>query len=241
MALTDVKAITEPEVQRIIQEQPFQDIADFYLRAKPSRRTLQNLALVGALDELARVSGHHRGDIMQRVKELNLLKSRPKDDPNQFSFDFELKEYLQSTEDLTREEKLEAELSILKMDVTEHQLEQFRPMLDAMGVINSNELVGLRNKSEALIAGVRIATQTPPMRSGKRVVFVSLDDGHGVADATFFDEAQARASHILFNNRLLLIAGKTRRTGVNGISLMAENAWDLRTLWDQWVKEQKAS
>jgi error-prone DNA polymerase len=241
MALTDVKAITEPEVQRIIQEQPFQDIADFYVRAKPSRRTLQNLALVGALDELARVSGHHRGDIMQRVKELNLLKSRPKDDPNQFSFDFELKEYLQSTEDLTREEKLEAELSILKMDVTEHQLEQFRPMLDAMGVINSNELVGLRNKSEALIAGVRIATQTPPMRSGKRVVFVSLDDGHGVADATFFDEAQARASHILFNNRLLLIAGKTRRTGVNGISLMAENAWDLRTLWDQWVKEQKAS
>jgi error-prone DNA polymerase len=241
MALTDVKAITEPEVQRIVEEQPFQDIADFYVRAKPSRRTLQNLALVGALDELARVSGHHRGDIMQRVKELNLLKARPKDDPNQFSFDFELKEYLQNTEDLTREEKLQAELSILQMDVTEHQIEQFRPMLDAMGVINSNELVGLRNKSEALIAGVRIATQTPPMRSGKRVVFVSLDDGHGVADATFFDEAQARASQILFNNRLLLIAGKTRRTGVNGVSLMAENAWDLKTLWNQWLKEQKAS
>ena len=241
MALTDVKAITEPEVQRIVEEQPFQDIADFYVRAKPSRRTLQNLALVGALDELARVSGHHRGDIMQRVKELNLLKARPKDDPNQFSFDFELKEYLQNTEDLSREEKLQAELSILQMDVTEHQIEQYRPMLDAMGVINSNELVGLRNKSEALIAGVRIATQTPPMRSGKRVVFVSLDDGHGVADATFFDEAQARASQILFNNRLLLIAGKTRRTGVNGVSLMAENAWDLKALWNQWLKEQKAS
>jgi error-prone DNA polymerase len=241
MALTDVRAITEPEVQRIVEEQPFLDIADFYVRAKPSRRTLQNLALVGALDELARHSGHHRGDIMQRVKELNLLKVRPKEDPNQFSFDFELKEHLQNTVDLTREEKLEAELSILQMDVTEHQLEHFRPMLDAMGVINSNELVGLRNKSEALIAGVRIATQTPPMRSGKRVVFVSLDDGHGVADATFFDEAQARASQILFNNRLLLIAGKTRRTGVNGVSLMAENAWDLRTLWAQWLKEQKAS
>ena len=178
---------------------------------------------------------------MQRVKELNLLKARPKDDPNQFSFDFELKEYLQNTEDLSREEKLQAELSILQMDVTEHQIEQYRPMLDAMGVINSNELVGLRNKSEALIAGVRIATQTPPMRSGKRVVFVSLDDGHGVADATFFDEAQARASQILFNNRLLLIAGKTRRTGVNGVSLMAENAWDLKDLWNQWLKEQKAS
>jgi error-prone DNA polymerase len=78
------------------------------------------------------------------------------------------------------------------------------------------------------------------MRSGKRVVFISLDDGHGVADATFFDEAQARSSHILFNTRLLLIAGKTRRTGVNGVSVMAENAWSLRELWENWLNQQKA-
>ncbi|MEN9609016.1 MAG: hypothetical protein RLZZ06_947, partial [Actinomycetota bacterium] len=241
MALTDVKGVSEAEVKRIIAEQPYSDIADFYLRAKPSRRTLSNLALVGALDELAKHSGHNRGDIMQRVKELNLLKNRPKDDPNQFAFDFELREQLPRGEDLSKEQKLQAELEILKMDVTEHQIEQYRPMLDAMGVVHSNELLSLRNKSEVLIAGVRVATQTPPMRSGKRVVFISLDDGFGTADATFFDEAQARCSHILFNTRLLLIAGKTRRTGVNGVSLMAENAWDLRELWNEWSKRPELS
>ena len=240
MALTDVKGISEAEVQRIIEHQPYESIADFYLRAKPSRKTLNNLALVGALDELAQASGHHRGDVMQRVKELNLLKTRPKEDPNQEAFVFDLKEQLPRTEDLSKEEKLQAELEILKMDVTEHQIEQFRPMLDAMGVVHSSELVSLRNKSDVLIAGVRVATQTPPMRSGKRVVFLSLDDGHGTADATFFDEAQARASGILFNTRLLLIAGKTRRTGVNGVSIMAENAWSLRELWSQWLNQQKA-
>jgi error-prone DNA polymerase len=240
MALTDVKGISEPEVQRIIQEQPFKDIADFYMRAKPSRRTLKNLALIGALDELAKHSGHHRGDVMQRVQELNLLKNRPEQNPDQFTFDFDLREQLPRAEDLSKEEKLQAELSILKMDVTEHQLESFRPMLDAMGVVHSSEINTLRNKSEVLIAGVRVATQTPPMRSGKRVVFISLDDGHGVADATFFDEAQARSSHILFNTRLLLIAGKTRRTGVNGVSVMAENAWSLRELWENWLNQQKA-
>jgi error-prone DNA polymerase len=73
------------------------------------------------------------------------------------------------------------------------------------------------------------------------VVFISLDDGFGTADATFFDEAQARCSHILFNTRLLLIAGKTRRTGVNGVSLMAENAWDLRELWNEWSKRPELS
>ncbi|MFM6939267.1 MAG: OB-fold nucleic acid binding domain-containing protein, partial [Rhodoluna sp.] len=97
-------------------------------------------------------------------------------------------------------------------------------------------LGGHPNPGDENIAGVRVATQTPPMRSGKRVVFISLDDGTGCSDSTFFDEAQSRCSHILFNNRLLLISGKTRRTGVRGVSVMAENAWDLRELWAQWIK-----
>jgi len=235
LSLSDVKSISVTEVSRIVENQPFTDIADFYLRAKPNKRTLENLAKVGALDDLAAKTGHHRGDVMQRVKELTLLKQKPKIDENHFAFDFDQAEQLPNVADLSREEKLQAELSILNLDVTEHQLEKFRPMLEEMGVVHSSELVGLRNKSEVLIAGVRVATQTPPMRSGKRVVFVSLDDGHGCADATFFDEAQSRSSHILFNTRLLLIAGKTRRTGVNGVSVMAENAWSLKELWNQWL------
>ncbi|MFM6963851.1 MAG: hypothetical protein ACKOWJ_06305 [Micrococcales bacterium] len=111
-------------------------------------------------------------------------------------------------------------------------------MLDEMGVVRSSELANLRSKSDVLVAGVRVATQTPPMRSGKRVVFLSLDDGYGCSDATFFEDAQARCSHILFNTKLLLVAGKTRRTGVRGVSLMAENAWDLRDLWAQWQPKQ---
>jgi error-prone DNA polymerase len=111
-------------------------------------------------------------------------------------------------------------------------------MLDEMGVMRSDELVGLRSKTDVLVAGIRVATQTPPMRSGKRVVFVSLDDGSGCSDSTFFDEAQKRCSHILFNTKLLLISGKTRRTGVRGVSIMAENAWDLRELFSQWQQKQ---
>ena len=136
-------------------------------------------------------------------------------------------------------EQVANELEILHLDVTQHVLDQYRPMLDEMGVVNSSELVGLRNKSDVLVAGVRVATQTPPMRSGKRVVFITLDDGQGCSDATFFDEAQRRCSSLLFQNRLLLISGKTRRTGVRGVSVLAENAWDLRQLWLEW--EKKAS
>jgi error-prone DNA polymerase len=77
------------------------------------------------------------------------------------------------------------------------------------------------------------------MRSGKRVVFISLDDGSGVSDATFFDEAQQKCSHLLFNTKLMLIGGKVRRTGIKGVSIMAENAWRLDELWDQWQAKRK--
>ena len=117
------------------------------------------------------------------------------------------------------------ELDLLGMDVTDHQLTKYQPMLDQMGVVRASELVGLRSKTDVLVAGVRVATQSPPMRSGKRVVFITLDDGTGCSDATFFDQAQERSSHVLFNTKLMLVSGKTRRTGVKGVSVMAENAW----------------
>ncbi len=241
MSLTEVQGISETEVQRIIEEQPFASVADFYLRAKPSRRTLERLAMVGALDELAGVDRHTRGDIISRIRELNSVIKRPTIDPNQPMLDLEVIERMPTgNQDFSAEEKVQRELEILKMDVTQHALEEYREMLDEMGVIHSSELVSLRGKTDVLVAGVRVATQTPPMRSGKRVVFITLDDGYGCSDATFFDEAQQRCSQILFNNRLLVIAGKTRRTGVKGVSIMAENAWDLRELWQQWQAKKKA-
>jgi error-prone DNA polymerase len=107
-------------------------------------------------------------------------------------------------------------------------------MLDDLGVTRAADLRDHWNGTVVLVAGIRIATQTPPMRSGKRVVFVSVDDGTGCADATFFDEAQERAGQDLFGTKLLLIRGRTRRTGERGISLEAEDAWDLKALWRDW-------
>ena len=246
MALNEIQGVSEAELERIVAEQPFETITDFYQRAKPSRRTLERLALIGALDEVAKQTGEHtRGDIMARVRQLNAIKNKPVIDAAQPMLDFEafnalaLESMPTGNEEMSENERVQNELAFTRMDITQHQLEMYRPMLDEMGVVYSDELVGLRNKSDVLVAGVRVATQTPPMRSGKRVVFISLDDGHGCSDSTFFDEAQKRVSHMLFNTRLLVIAGKTRRTGIKGVSIMAENAWDIRELWKQWLAKRE--
>lgn len=241
MAITDLHGISNSEVSRIIKQAPYLDLADFYLRASPSRATLKRLALVGALDELAGGSNDHtRGDILERVRELTALKAKPKLDQNQPMLDFETKEKMPSGfAEVSKSSQIQAELDLLGMDITDHQLAKYQPMLDQMGVVRANELVSLRSKTDVLIAGVRVATQSPPMRSGKRVVFITLDDGTGCSDATFFDEAQSRASGVLFNTKLILISGKTRRTGVKGVSVMAENAWDLNQLWREYCQKNE--
>ncbi|NDC49008.1 MAG: DNA polymerase III subunit alpha, partial [Micrococcales bacterium] len=234
MSFVDLHSISEKEIDRIMENQPFRDITDVYLRAKPSRRTFENLAQIGALDSLAK--GGTRGDVLAKVRELNNIKKRINEDNSLFD---EVEILPQGNPEPSNQEKVETELNLLGMDITEHVLEKYRPMLDELGVVYSNELLDLRNKTNVLVAGVRVATQTPPMRSGKRVVFVSLDDGTGCSDATFFDEAQNRCSHLLFNTRMMLIAGKVRRTGPKGVSIMAENAWRLDELWEQWNQKAK--
>jgi error-prone DNA polymerase len=238
LSISEIAGISKPEIARIEAEQPFIDLVDFYQRARPSRRTLERLALIGALDSLAGIerfeAEQRRGDLMVRVRQISAKPARPID-LNQLSFDLNnLTELPVGNPGVSTNEQIQAELKITKLDITGHQLAQFQQMLDEMGVTRASELISLRGNTEVLVAGVRVATQTPPMRSGKRVVFISLDDGTGLADATFFDEAQRNSAQLIFQSRLLLISGKTRRTGVRGVSILAENAWDLRQLWQQY-------
>ena len=91
-----------------------------------------------------------------------------------------------------------------------------------------SELVNLPVGTEVLVAGVRRATHTPPMRSGKRVVFLSLDDGSGpVSNVVFFHDAQAAIGASVFRTHYALIRGRTRRTGARGVSVTGEQMWDL--------------
>ena len=85
-----------------------------------------------------------------------------------------------------------------------------------------------------------MATQTPPIRSGRRVVFVTLDDATGPVDATFFEEAQAGYAATVFHSWLLVIRGTVRRTGPRGISLLADGCWELPVLRELWETQGMA-
>ncbi|MBL8929744.1 MAG: DNA polymerase III subunit alpha [Kineosporiaceae bacterium] len=133
-------------------------------------------------------------------------------------------------------ERTRAELEILGLDVSRHVLDFYTPLLTELGVTRSRELLTRRSRSELLIAGVKVATQTPPIRSGRRVVFLTLDDATGPVDATFFEDVQGPYAATVFHSWLLVVRGVLRRTGHRGVSLRATGAWELPVLWEAWTE-----
>ena len=138
--------------------------------------------------------------------------------------------------EMTTLERMRAELEILGLDVSQHAVTPYASLLDALGVTRSRDLLRRRSRSELLVAGVKVATQTPPIRSGRRVVFLTLDDGTGPVDATFFEDAQGPYAATVFSSWLLLVRGELRRTGRRGVSLRATGAWDLPALHALWQR-----
>ncbi|MDO5740541.1 MAG: DNA polymerase III subunit alpha [Ornithinimicrobium sp.] len=138
--------------------------------------------------------------------------------------------------EMTEQEQLRAELEVLGMDVSSHVVTGFAPMLTDLGVTPSRDLLSRRNGSEVLVAGAKVATQTPPVRSGRRVVFLTLDDGTGPADATFFEDVQGPFASTIFHSWLLLVRGVVRRTGPRGLSIRATGAWELGSLFQAWER-----
>ncbi|WP_374456636.1 DNA polymerase III subunit alpha [Nocardioides sp.] len=136
--------------------------------------------------------------------------------------------------EMTTVERMRAELEILGLDVSQHAVAAYDPFLEALGVTRSRDLLRRRSRTELLVAGVKVATQTPPIKSGRRVVFLTLDDGTGPVDATFFEDAQGPYAATVFTSWLLLVRGELRRTGRRGVSVRATGAWELPALHALW-------
>jgi error-prone DNA polymerase len=136
--------------------------------------------------------------------------------------------------EMTDAERVRAELEVLGLDASRHVVDFYTPMLEALSVTRSRDLLRRRNQSEVFVAGVKVATQTPPVRSGRRVVFLTLDDSTGPVDATFFEDVQGPYAATVFGSWLLLVRGVVRRTGPRGISIRATGAWELGVVHDVW-------
>ncbi|RAG81447.1 DNA polymerase III subunit alpha [Streptacidiphilus pinicola] len=242
IGLADVKGISDAEIARIVRERegaPYAGLPDFRRRAEPDQPTLENLVLAGALDALhPRLT---RRDLLLHAA----TDPRPKGPRRPLPAQLELADAAGEERETgptalptpTDTELIRGEIEALGLDHSAHLLSPYLPFLGELGVVRSNELLRQRNRSEILIAGVKVATQTPPVRTGVRVVFATLDDATGPLDFAMFEDAQQHYAATVFHSWLLLVRGVVRRTGPRGVSLTATAAWELTALHELWRAE----
>jgi error-prone DNA polymerase len=241
VALADIAGISASEIKSIIENRPYTDLADFTYRSGAHWPTTQILVEIGAFDLLHAIekgSKLNRRDLyvhLQELKQLNAGKAAS----GQLSLALSPGEIDSlGLPDITKSEQIGSELQNLGIDITEHLLKQYAPFLDALNVCKSSDLIKVRSNQEVLVVGVKVALQSPPIRSGKRVLFLTLDDGFGCSDLTFFEDAQQSYAHIIKGNNLIVAKGVVRRTGARGVSIRASAAWSLDELYEKWLNKQ---
>ncbi|EPD61559.1 DNA polymerase III subunit alpha [Streptomyces sp. HGB0020] len=224
LALSDVHGISEAEAARIAEGQPYASLLDFWERARPSRPLAGRLAQVGALDAF----GANRRDLQLHLTELH--RGARGAGGGQLPLTGGRKTAPAGLPDLSEAEKLSAELGVLSMDATHHLMDDHRAFLDELGVMSARRLREARHGETVLVAGAKAATQTPPIRSGKRVIFSTLDDGTGLVDLAFFDDSHDACAHTVFHSWLLLVRGVVQRRGPRSLSVVGSAAWNLAEL-----------
>lgn len=242
---------------------PYASLTDLWQRARPSRPVAERLVAAGALDGVYDLAGDGlprrgrvtRRDLLLQVADLDrhgralaragkgaggrargLTSSGVGDDSVQMVLDLgdgPAEGESSGLPEMSDVDRVRAELDVLGLDASGHVLDPHRRFLDDLGVVRSAALLEQRNRGEILVAGVKVATQTPPIRSGRRVVFLTLDDSTGPVDATFFEDVQGPYATTVFGSWLLVVRGVVRRTGRRGVSLRATGAWDLGDLLDR--------
>jgi error-prone DNA polymerase len=236
IALSTIARISDSEVTSIIAARPYIDLADFVHRSGASAPVIESMILTGAFDRLH--PDVNRRDLLLHFSDLQKSPAATVSGA-QMNLNFAPPELTSSgLPDMSSAESVKYEVDRLGIDMSRHLIEFYGAFLNSIGAVRSSDLLKQRSQSSVLVAGIKVAMQTPPVRSGKRVIFLTLDDGYGCSDSTFFTDVQGEYANVLYSTSLLLVRGVTRRTGARGISIRATGVWDLRAAYESWSTKQ---
>jgi error-prone DNA polymerase len=228
LALNDVHGISDAEVRSILQaraDRPFRDVGDFLRRTTISRPVVEAIAHAGGFDRIDRGT--------RRDRLYTAMTTAPQREGDQLALDLTARvngPRRTSLDEYTDAERVRAELEVLGMDASRHLVSFFEPLIADLGATRADDLYRRRADERVMVVGVKVASQTPAIRSGQRIIFLTLDDATGPIDVTVFESVQPKVAKTVFHSFVLAVVGTVRRTGVKGVSVIAEDVWDLVAL-----------
>jgi error-prone DNA polymerase len=125
------------------------------------------------------------------------------------------------------------ESELMQVSASTHIMAPFREDLKKYDFIQSTALKWKSHGSKLKTAGRVIIIHTPPTKSGKRVMFLTLEDEEGIFDLTVFEDVHSRYAKKILASTVLLVEGVLNRFGLRGISIVARRFWTLREFYER--------
>ena len=233
VSLAQVAKMDQASLEKILVQRsrdPYHSLLDFCQRTHLDKDIVTNLILCGAFDGLY----PNRRQLLWDLGKFQELLPR-KDQPSLFTGEPQL--LLQESSsyevpDFSPKEKFLHEYSILGLNATTHLMAFFRPYLEHRHIASSHKLEQTPPGGYVRAAGIVIRPHRPPTKSGRTVVFLTLEDEFGMIDVTIFEDVYQKYGHIIFTEPALIVWGKLEQRGnAKSITARRVEALPLATAW----------
>lgn len=211
------------DIEREREGDLFRSFSDFVKRVRPPVDVLRSMVLCGVFDEFG----------VSRKKLVWSLSTRYEDAGVPAAGDGALVEEPPEDDalagpDFTLSERIGFEYSLLGLGVSGHPVALWREMLRKEGFVGSRELKDVEKGEYVKVGGVPVRPHRPPTRSGKTVVFLSLEDEDGLVDVTCFENVYKKYGKFLFPGEIMPLGvwGQVERRG-NAVSVTARSVFPL--------------
>ncbi|MEW6662912.1 MAG: DNA polymerase III subunit alpha [Bacillota bacterium] len=226
VSLRQVKGIKKASVEAIIkgrEEGPFVSLADLCQRVSLPLDELESLINCGALDSLH----PNRRQMLWLLRKLDRPSVNTPLNGPAISASLPMPEIT----DFSPAEKRAQEYRLLGLEVDCHEMALYREDLNRCGFTSSKGLGGCPAGKTVKTAGIIVRPHRPPTRSGKRVVFMSLQDEYGLADITVFEDVYQQYGQYIFtvSPQPVAVEGTVSRRR-QAVSITARRLWPLKDL-----------
>jgi error-prone DNA polymerase len=86
-----------------------------------------------------------------------------------------------------------------------HPLTSLRNIFRKQNVVTSSNLRRIPSGATVRVSGMLILVHTPPTKSGKRVMFLTLEDEMGLFEVVVFSKAQDRFAKLILTSEVLIL------------------------------------
>jgi error-prone DNA polymerase len=221
LGLRQVKGLRREEADRLVaaRRPSMRHVAELAQAADLSARTLELLAEADALNSLAM----DRREGLWAVKGL-APEARAKDDAPLLALMGSAPETAAVLPPMPLGAQVAEDYRTVSLSLKAHPCAFFRPILDELGAVTARALRTARDAERLCVGGLVLVRQRPGTAKG--VVFVTLEDETGAANAVVWADVFAANRRVVMASRFLVVHGRLQKAG-EVIHVVAERFTDL--------------